>query len=914
MGANQGRPAKLESQGKGYHQHPRLNATANGIINKAVPVPGNVINAGTKVLVNGQQSGSYDVTIVSSSNDGVQRGNFLVPINSVDIMQPSRQQEDLNRYLWFHAGINREEAKILLDSGVDGSFLIRNSETQAGHFSISLRAHEVREGASKDTIYHYRIQYVDGLYHITPNHRFKFLSDLVEHHRQNPDGLITTLRCPVVRRTQHHQSEARDEWEIDRKLVSTECRLGSGQYGDVYRGMYSPKDGSPPIAVAMKTLRDDNQVSDDFLKEMAVMKKLRHRNLLPLIGVVSLDKPYLLITEFMNQGSLLDFIKNANPMTINHSVQLRIVLQICDAMKYLERENFIHRDLAARNCLVKSDDAGNSDSPLVKVADFGLSRLVDPDEIYTASQGKKFPIKWTAPEGISHKRFSVKSDVWSFGVLFWEVSSYGLQPYPGIDIANVFAMLENGKRLDKPDNCPRDSYDLMKKCWLWEADHRPSFSSLFERLMQLIDREKRSNCAPVLPDYRNHPSMRETPTQGQFSPNLNRNQPSRPTSTRPLVLTSHNSASQIRERPHTAMGTLNEQPFSRNEPKRKSAGLLSRLKGGFSFGKGKSKKSRPAQHQQSMITSGQEKSSVHNQHQSYQHHQLHQPNMTAVPKFSSQIVNHHSRHHQASYLSQHEEPIPDFWLSGKQPSNHSRELAKPVPLKPPRRSRSRSKSGSGSCSSPSSQPPLALPLPQAHSSLFYDTHNFNLSELGSPQVVELTPTNSQEKICETSSQSDFSSLNSGGGHVQYQKRPHRKPPGTHKASFPPQEIMQPHERITDLSGVHGRSPYSDSTVAEEGFVKDVQTLLCLQTRLVESLSSSINKDKKSVVLSYGQRLCDFGQRLLEAEPCFLPLKTKFKFSEKLSSVKSEVSAILSNQTKDGTRLTRYSQELVNLVK
>ena len=113
----------------------------------------------------------YSVTIVSPSNEnGVQRGNFLVPINSVDIMQPSRQQEDLNRYLWFHAGINREEAKILLDSGVDGSFLIRNSETQAGHFSISLRAHEVREGASKDTIYHYRIQYVDGLYHITPNH------------------------------------------------------------------------------------------------------------------------------------------------------------------------------------------------------------------------------------------------------------------------------------------------------------------------------------------------------------------------------------------------------------------------------------------------------------------------------------------------------------------------------------------------------------------------------------------------------------------------------------------------------------------------------------------------------------------------------------------------------------------------
>ncbi|CAG5094518.1 Oidioi.mRNA.OKI2018_I69.XSR.g13632.t1.cds [Oikopleura dioica] len=823
MGANQGRPAKPESQGKGYHQHaPRLHATANGIINKPVPVPGNkVISAGAKVLVNGQQSGSYDVTIISSSsNDGCQRGNFLVPINSVDIMQPSRQQEDLARYPWFHAGINREEAKILLDSGVDGSFLIRNSETQAGHFSISLRAHEEREGASKDTIYHYRIQ-----------------------------------------------------------------------------------DGTPSIAVAMKTLRDENQVSDDFLKEMAVMKKLRHRNLLPLIGVVSRDKPYLLITEFMNQGSLLDFIKNANPITINHSVQLRIVLQICDAMKYLERENFIHRDLAARNCLVKADDC--SDQPLVKVADFGLSRLVDPDEIYTASQGKKFPIKWTAPEGISHKRFSVKSDVWSFGVLFWEVSSYGLQPYPGIDIANVFSMLENGKRLDQPDNCPRDSYDLMKKCWLWEPDHRPSFSSLYERLLQLIDREKRStNGAPALPDYRNHPSVREAP--GHFSPNMKRAQPTRPTSTRPLM-TSHNSASHIRERPHTAMGTSHEQPFIRNEPKRKSAGLLSRLK--QSFGKGKSKKTRPPQ-SQALRNPNQAGPDVLHHPMSYQQPvHLHQPSsMNAVPKFSSQVATHNLHHHHASHLSQHEEPIPDFWLSGKQPPNHSRELAKPVPLKPPRRSRSRSKSGSGSCSSPSSQPPLALPLPQAHSSLFYDTRNFNLSELGSPQVVELTPTNSQENICENSSQSDFSSLHSSGGHVQYQKRPLKKPP------VPPQEKIHSHERISDLGALHGQPGQSDARTAEQDFAKDVQTLLCLQTRLVESLSSSINKDKKSVVLSYGQRLCDFGQRLLEAEPCYLPLKTKFKFSEKLSSVKSEVSAILSNQTKDGTRLTRYSHELVNLLK
>lgn len=874
-----------ESHGKGHHQHdPRPVASASGIICKPVPVATNkVIGVGAKVLINGQHHGYYDITVIKPSpHDGNWANHMIctVPVESVEVMQ--RRPEDLSRYPWFHAGINREHAKNLLDSGVDGSFLIRNSETHAGQFSISLRAHEIRETGSKDTIYHYRIQYVDGLYHISPSHRFETLSELVEHHTHSPDGLITILRCAVIR--QSHQmnygASNLDEWEIERDHIKIESRLGSGQYGDVYRGTFSQPNNHGRQPVAMKTLRDDNQVSDDFMKEMGVMKKLNHPNLLRLIGVCSRHKPYLLITEFMNKGSLLEFIKNANPMNVNHIVQLRIVLQICDAMKYLERENFIHRDLAARNCLVK--DEGGGEQPLVKVADFGLSRLVEPDEIYTASQGKKFPIKWTAPEGISHKRFSVKSDVWSFGVLFWEVTSYGQQPYPGIDIANVFAMLENGKRLDRPDTCPRDSYDVMKQCWKYDADGRPTFSSLYERLLLLIDRSVRSNNpfqAPSIPDYRNHPSvMNRAPIpSGQFSPKMTRAAlppQSRPTSTRPIMTVTHPPPSSIRERPHTAMGTSNEQNFKRNEPKRKSSGFLSKLK---SFGKGKSKKTRP----------GQSNTPVN-----YPLEQRQPPQITHV-------------HHQNR---NNEEPPPDIWLS-RQPLNTKRELAKPVPLKPPRRSRSRSKSGSGSCSSPSSHAHSALPHPQAHSShRFHDAQHFSLSDLGTPQVVELTPTNSQENICENSSSQsdDFSSLHSAGVHQNHRKRPMLKPPVP-----PPLGLQQPLHGFSSLHG--GRHTPESSGTSESDTSVDITTLLFLQSRLTEGLTSP-SKDKKSVVLSYGQRLCDVGQRLLENDPCVLPIKTKFKFSEKLSSVKSEVCAILSNQTRDGTRLSKYSDQLASLVK
>ncbi|KAI5640898.1 protein tyrosine kinase domain-containing protein [Phthorimaea operculella] len=387
--------------------------------------------------------------------------NYVTPVNS------------LEKHSWYHGPISRNAAEYLLSSGINGSFLVRESESSPGQRSISLRY----EGR----VYHYRInEDSDGKVYVTSESKFGTLAELVHHHSVLGDGLITQLLYPAPKRDKPtvFPLAPPDEWEIDRTDIVMKHKLGGGQYGDVYEASWK-RSNPANSTVAVKTLKDDTMALKDFLEEAAIMKEMRHPNLVRLLGVCTREPPFYIITEFMSRGNLLDYLRSSAAKDRVDAVALMyMATQIASGMSYLESRNFIHRDLAARNCLV-------GEGHLVKVADFGLARLMR-DDTYTAHAGAKFPIKWTAPEGLAYNTFSTKSDVWAFGVLLWEIATYGMSPYPGVDLADVYHMLEKGYRMECPPGCPAPVYELMRGCWQWNAADRPTFREIHHALEHMF--------------------------------------------------------------------------------------------------------------------------------------------------------------------------------------------------------------------------------------------------------------------------------------------------------------------------------------------------------------------------------------------------------------------------------------------
>uniref|UniRef100_A0A671Y1R4 Tyrosine-protein kinase SYK n=1 Tax=Sparus aurata TaxID=8175 RepID=A0A671Y1R4_SPAAU len=395
---------------------------------------------------------------------------------------------------WFHGTIAREDSESRLQNGSrsSGKFLIRQRDLN-GSYALCL----LHEGQ----VMHYRIDRDrTGKLSIPDGKKFDTLWQLVEHYSYKPDGLLRVLTDPCPRPdgeiaeinkkgksleampmdTEVYESPYADPDELRSSTVNRDQlyledgELGSGNFGTVMKGIYKMKKTEKPVAVKILKNDDNNpSVREEMLREANVMQQLDNPYIVRMIGICEAEN-LMLVMELAELGPLNKFLQKNKQTTIKNITEL--AHQVSMGMKYLEEHNFVHRDLAARNVLLVTQH-------YAKISDFGLSKAVAEEQNYYKAKGHgKWPVKWYAPECINYFKFSSKSDVWSFGVLMWEAYSYGQKPYKGMKGNDVMQMIESGKRMDTPVNCPIEMYDLMRTCWTYKAAERPGFSVVEPRL------------------------------------------------------------------------------------------------------------------------------------------------------------------------------------------------------------------------------------------------------------------------------------------------------------------------------------------------------------------------------------------------------------------------------------------------
>ncbi|XP_005927182.1 fibroblast growth factor receptor 2 isoform X4 [Maylandia zebra] len=350
---------------------------------------------------------------------------------------------------------------------------------------------------------------------------------------------------PLVRITTR-RSSAHDEpipeydlpedprWEFSRDRLTLGKPLGEGCFGQVVMAEALGIDKDKPkeaVTVAVKMLKDDATEKDlsDLVSEMEMMKMIgKHKNIINLLGACTQDGPLYVIVEYASKGNLREYLRARRPPGMEYSYDIARVsdeqltfkdlvsctYQVARGMEYLASQKCIHRDLAARNVLV-------TESNIMKIADFGLARDVHNIDYYKKTTNGRLPVKWMAPEALFDRVYTHQSDVWSFGVLMWEIFTLGGSPYPGIPVEELFKLLKEGHRMDKPGNCTNELYMMMKDCWHAISSQRPTFKQLVEDLDRILtlstNEEYLDLCAPTEQYSPSFPDTRSSCSSGDDS-------------------------------------------------------------------------------------------------------------------------------------------------------------------------------------------------------------------------------------------------------------------------------------------------------------------------------------------------------------------------------------------------------------
>ncbi|XP_016115862.1 NT-3 growth factor receptor-like [Sinocyclocheilus grahami] len=316
-----------------------------------------------------------------------------------------------------------------------------------------------------------------------------------------PDAVVIGMsRIPVIENPQYfrhgHNCNKPTTYvqHIKQRDIVLKRELGEGAFGKVFLAeCYNLSPTKDKMLVAVKTLKDPTLTArKDFQREAELLTNLQHEHIVKFYGVCVDGDPLIMVFEYMKHGDLNKFLRahgpdamilvDGQPMQSNGelglSQMLHIATQIAAGMVYLSTQHFVHRDLATRNCLV-----GNG--LLVKIGDFGMSRDIYSSDYYRVGGHTMLPIRWMPPESIMYRKFSTESDVWSFGVIMWEIFTYGKQPWFQLSNNEVIECITQGRVLDRPRLCPKEVYDLMLGCWQREPQQRLNIKDIQKVLYAL---------------------------------------------------------------------------------------------------------------------------------------------------------------------------------------------------------------------------------------------------------------------------------------------------------------------------------------------------------------------------------------------------------------------------------------------
>nr|XP_045001055.1 fibroblast growth factor receptor 2 isoform X9 [Jaculus jaculus] len=350
--------------------------------------------------------------------------------------------------------------------------------------------------------------------------------------------LSSTADTPMLAGVSEYELPEDPKWEFPRDKLTLGKPLGEGCFGQVVMAEAVGIDKDKPkeaVTVAVKMLKDDATEKDlsDLVSEMEMMKMIgRHKNIINLLGACTQDGPLYVIVEYASKGNLREYLRARRPPGMEYSYDINRVpeeqmtfkdlvsstYQLARGMEYLASQKCIHRDLAARNVLVTENN-------VMKIADFGLARDINNIDYYKKTTNGRLPVKWMAPEALFDRVYTHQSDVWSFGVLMWEIFTLGGSPYPGIPVEELFKLLKEGHRMDKPANCTNELYMMMRDCWHAVPSQRPTFKQLVEdldRILTLTANEEYLDLSQPLEQYSpSYPDTRSSCSSGDdsvFSP------------------------------------------------------------------------------------------------------------------------------------------------------------------------------------------------------------------------------------------------------------------------------------------------------------------------------------------------------------------------------------------------------------